>query len=430
MSMQIHLQTLGCRLNEAEMESWTQQFRAKGYGITARADQADLIVVNTCAVTEDAVRKSRKLVRQAHRHNPQAKLVLSGCYASLESAQAASLPGVDLVVANKDKDQLAELVIQHLDMHSMPLLAQEPAENLLFQRGRQRAFIKVQDGCRYQCTFCIVTEARGEEKSRPIKDIVAEINLLHAQGIQEIVIAGVHLGGYGRDINCNLTQLLERLLAETTIPRLRLGSIEPWDIPSSFWTLFQNPRLMPHLHLPLQSGSDFILKRMARRCKTASFSKLVQEAQTSIADLQISTDIIVGFPGETEDEWQKTLRYLENFTFSHLHIFPYSPRAGTRAATFADQIDKTSKSRRSQELHQIAQGMQRKAAQSMENRRVDVLIEQEERSASGTLAYGYTPNYLRVKLAVETATSLINKIVPANLLTLDSASGQLWGKLD
>jgi threonylcarbamoyladenosine tRNA methylthiotransferase MtaB len=217
--MQVHLKTLGCRLNEAELETWARKFRLQGHAVTGQPDEADLVVVNSCAVTEEAVRKSRKLIRRVQRSNPQAKLVVSGCYASLNPAEIKSIPGVDLLIENRDKDRLPEIVAEKLDTLSMPDTATEPGENLLFARGRQRAFIKVQDGCRYKCTFCIVTEARGEERSRPPQEIIDEINALHQQGVQEAVITGVHLGGYGSDCNSNLGTLIERLLNETLIPR-------------------------------------------------------------------------------------------------------------------------------------------------------------------------------------------------------------------
>jgi len=226
--MNVHLKTLGCRLNEAELETWAQAFQKAGHGITIHAEAAQLIVINSCAVTQDAARKSRQLIRRIHRDNPNAKLVVSGCYATLNQDEAASLLGVDLVVSNKDKDQLVEKTLSALNMETMPTMATEPGETSLFTRGRQKAFIKVQDGCRYRCTFCIVTVARGEETSRTIQTIVNEINELHQQGITEAILTGVHLGGYGSDLGINLSNLIKAILIETDIPRLRLGSLEPW----------------------------------------------------------------------------------------------------------------------------------------------------------------------------------------------------------
>ncbi|HBA65825.1 MAG TPA: tRNA (N(6)-L-threonylcarbamoyladenosine(37)-C(2))-methylthiotransferase MtaB, partial [Methylococcaceae bacterium] len=273
--MFVHLKTLGCRLNEAELETWAQAFQQKGHQITRQAESANLIVINSCAVTQDAARKSRQLIRRIHRTNPAAKLVVSGCYATLNREEAEQLMGVDLVVGNQDKDSLVAKTLTELNMDSMPAMSTEPGEVSLFSRGRQRAFIKVQDGCRYRCTFCIVTVARGEEKSRPIREIVDEINTLYSQGINEAVITGVHLGGYGSDTDQSLSDLIKAILSNTDIPRLRLGSLEPWELPNDFVNLFDNPRLMPHLHLPLQSGSDSVLRRMARRCKTEEFGAIV-----------------------------------------------------------------------------------------------------------------------------------------------------------
>ena len=206
--MQIHLKTLGCRLNEAELETWAQGFQTAGHSITQRLDDAQLVVLNSCAVTEDAVRKSRQLIRRIHRDNPLAKLVVSGCYASLNETEAAQLMGVDLIIGNKHKDRLVEKTLSELNLDSMPAMSTEPGEVSLFSRGRQRAFVKVQDGCRYRCTFCIVTVARGEETSRTIQEITNEINNLHSQGIKEVIITGVHLGGYGSDIGCDLAELI------------------------------------------------------------------------------------------------------------------------------------------------------------------------------------------------------------------------------
>ena len=273
--MQVHLKALGCRLNEAELEAWARDFRDRGFGVTADASCADLVVVNTCAVTEEAVRKSRKLLRRIHRDNLHAKLVLTVCYSSLISSELMDLPSVDLVVDNARKEALPRIVVESLNLHTPPAVAAEPGENLLFARGRQRAFVKVQDGCRYRCTYCIVTVARGEERSRPVTAVVDEIRRLTGEGIREVVLAGVHLGGYGSDTGTNLKALVGSVLEETTVPRIRLGSLEPWDIPDDFWTLFDDPRLMPHLHLPIQSGADAVLRRMARRCKTGEFRRLL-----------------------------------------------------------------------------------------------------------------------------------------------------------
>lgn len=415
--MLIHLKTLGCRLNEAELETWAQAFQAAGHHITRKQAQADVIIVNSCAVTADASRKSRQLIRRMHRENPHAKLVVSGCYASLNPDEAAQLMGVDLVISNKDKNQLVEQTLSQLNFASMPAMSTEPGEFSLFSRGRQRAFIKVQDGCRYRCTFCIVTVARGEEVSRPIATIIDEINALHQQGINEVILTGVHLGGYGDDINSNLSQLILNILKHTDIPRLRMGSLEPWELPIGFFDLFDNPRLMPHLHLPLQSGSDTVLRRMARRCKTAEFADMVQQARDKIKNFNITTDIIVGFPGETEQEWQTSFDYIKSIGFGHIHIFTYSIREGTKAATLPHQLPNEIKKKRSKQLHQLAEQMKQQFIAQNINQQYPVLWEGQKKPVDDDhyLSFGYTPNYLRVACKIANDDSIENKIIPAAL---------------
>ena len=379
-----------------------------------------MVVINTCAVTGEAVRKSRQLIRRSQRHNPLAKLVVSGCYPSLTPGEKLDIEGIDLVVPNEDKDHLAELVTQQLEEYSMPLLATRPASAALFERGRSRAFIKVQDGCRYRCTFCVVTLARGDERSRSIPEIVGEINTLTAHGIKEAVLTGVHVGGYGSDTGSDLQTLIAAILHHTDLPRLRLASVEPWDLPARFFELFTNPRLMPHLHLPLQSGCDSVLRRMARRCKTADYERLVREARTEIPDFNITTDIIVGFPGESDDEWKQGLEFIERIGFSHIHIFSYSPRPGTKAAKLDQQVPDQIKKLRSRQLHELASEMKSAVFREHIGRTLPVLWEGKTSSCdSGYTVYsGYTPNYLRVEAAVPDAVMLSNRIKDARLESL------------
>ena len=417
--MRIHLKTLGCRLNEAELETWSRQFQAQGHRMTNDAESADLLVVNTCAVTEEAVRKSRKLLGRASRQNPEARLVVSGCYASLDPTATAQAEGVDLVIDNRDKDQLVEIVSRELDLKTMPQAAMEPETTGLLARGRQRAFIKVQDGCRYRCTYCIVTLARGEERSRPAAEVIEEINRLHQEGIQEVVLTGVHIGGYGSDMGSSISELIRQVLAETDIPRLRIGSIEPWDLPTGFWSLFENPRFMPHLHLPLQSGSDSVLRRMSRRCRTDEYRKLIRQARAEVSDFNVTTDIIVGFPGETEAEWQQTLDFVEEIGFGHLHIFAFSPRQGTKAAKLPDPVSREVKRRRSEALHRLGESMKSSTLEASVGRTYSILVEGAEENGWS----GYTPNFLRVQLAPTPGTSLENQIVQVRL-TGTSDDGQ------
>ncbi len=427
--MLVHLKTLGCRLNEAELETWAQAFQNAGHQITRNADEAQVAIINSCAVTADAARKSRQLIRRLHRENPKAKLVVSGCYATLNEDEAAQLLGVDLVVSNKDKNQLVEQTLSALNMDAMPAMSTEPGETSLFSRGRQRAFVKVQDGCRYRCTFCIVTVARGEEASRPLQAVIDEINTLHQQGINEVILTGVHLGGYGSDIASNLTELIQTVLAETDIPRLRLGSLEPWELPADFFDLFGNPRLMPHLHLPLQSGSNAVLRRMARRCKTEEFAQIVHQARQQIKNFNITTDIIVGFPGETEQEWQESVDFIKSIGFGHIHIFTYSSREGTKAATLPNQVTNEIKKQRSKQLHELAELMKHQFVKQNIKQTFPVLWEGQKQRINEThqWVYGYTPNYLKVACKISIDENIENKILNA---VLDSvADNQIYCSL-
>lgn len=429
--MRVHLKSLGCRLNEAELETWARQFQAAGCDPAAALEQADVIVLNSCAVTGDAARKSRNLIRRLQRENPHAKVVASGCWATLHPDEAAEALGVDLVVANADKSRLVELTRAKLQLETMPGFSTEPAEAALFRLGRQRAFVKAQDGCRHRCAFCIVTVARGEEKSRSIGEIVEEINALHAEGVQEAVLTGVHLGGYGSDLGQGLNELLRTVLAETSVPRIRLGSLEPWDLPEGFFDLWENPRLMPHLHLPLQSGADSVLKRMARRCRTADFAELIGEARRRILHLNVTTDILAGFPGETDAEWRQTLEFVERMAFGHLHVFSYSRRTGTAAAAMAGQVADAVKKARVRELHVLAARLTRDALEKRVGDVVPVLLEEqcEPSEEGGLLRYGYTPDYLRTAVAVGANGPPAGCIRSARLAALQPDGESLRGEL-
>jgi threonylcarbamoyladenosine tRNA methylthiotransferase MtaB len=429
--MHVHLKTLGCRLNEAELETWAQAFQAGGDRIVTSAKEADLVVLNSCAVTHEAVRKSRQVIRRIHRENPSAKLVVSGCYATLNAEEAARSMGVDLVIANRDKNRLVELTKERLAFELMPSISTEPAAVALFNRGRQRAFVKVQDGCRYRCTFCIVTVVRGEERSRTLQEIVDEINRLHRQGILEVILTGVHLGGYGSDRGTDLSRLIAAVLSETVIPRVRLGSLEPWELSESFFRLFENPRFMPHLHLPLQSGCDRILRRMARRCNTTDFARLIEQARSAVPDINITTDIIVGFPGETEQDWQSSLSYIERTRFGHIHIFSYSVREGTKAAGMPDQLPAEIKKQRSRQLHELAQAMKRERMRTCLGRTFPVLLESQPSTAADgiPLCFGYTPNYMRAALRIPEGRNLENQIRSVRLKSLSECGSHLLGEL-
>ncbi len=429
--MRINLKSLGCRLNEAELETWARQFQSEGHRIVQQAADADLIVLNSCAVTNDAVRKSKHLIRRTHRENPYAKLMVTGCYASLNPEDTKAVLGVDFVVANPDKSKLVEIAKENFDFPTMPALATEPGAASLFARGRQRAFVKAQDGCRYRCTFCIVTLARGAETSRGIAEIVGEINALHDEGVQEAILTGVHLGGWGSDLGLRLEDLISAILESTAIPRLRLGSLEPWELSERFFALLQNARLMPHLHLPLQSGADTVLRRMARRCKTAEFSQLTSLARQVCPDINITTDIIVGFPGETEDEWQESLNFIAEQGFGHIHLFGYSARPGTKAANLPEQVPAATIKSRVQQLHRLASLQKKATLARFVGREFPVLWEEGSApQADGSRTFpGYTPNYLRVETTAEAGLDLCRRIATARLTGIAESGDCLLGEL-
>ena len=436
--MNVVLKSLGCRLNEAELEHWASGFQEAGYRLTETVTDADLVVVNTCAVTLEAAKKSRQLIRRAQRRNAQAKLVVSGCYASLQPDETSELSGIDLVVPNHEKDNLVDIVKKKLAVETMPEAATEPGEAALFARGRNRAFIKVQDGCRHKCTFCIVTVARGAERSRVIRDIIAEIDELHSRRVLEVVLTGVHIGAYGHDIGTDLASLIKTILAETDIPRLRLGSLEPWNIDDDFFDLFANPRFMPHLHLPLQSGSDAVLRRMGRRCKTKKFYHLAQIAREYVPDINLTTDIIVGFPGETDLEWQQTLDFCQAMGFSHIHIFPYSPRVGTRAATLPGHIPAEVKKQRCRQLHFLARQMKHVYMRGHVGHSFPILVENDAGIVNQQpVRFGYSPNYLRTAVPVSGDFPVTNSVVTAHVNYYEPTTATLMagitdcaGKLD
>lgn len=404
----INFQALGCRLNEAELETWASQFMQQGHQVTTDVAEADVVVFNSCAVTAQADRKSRQQIGRLQRSNPDARLIVTGCHASLDPAAVKDYLGVDLVVDNLHKEQLVDQALRLAGAAGGRTVSVEPqldnVGNALLLRGRHRAFIKIQDGCRYRCTYCIVTLARGDERSRGATDILAEINRLHRQGVQEIALTGVHVGGYGSDIDSSLYRLLSEILEHSEIPRIRLASVEPWDLPDHFFGLFRDSRLMPHMHLPIQSGCDSVLRRMARRCETAEFARLAERARAAIPLFNITTDLITGFPGETEQEWRQTMKFVENTGFGHMHIFPFSARAGTKAARLPEQIDATTKKERSREMHALAAQLKHRALRAHLGNRAAVLWEQRLGGDSGPWI-GYTPHYHKISSADRTITA-------------------------
>ncbi|MBI5671313.1 MAG: tRNA (N(6)-L-threonylcarbamoyladenosine(37)-C(2))-methylthiotransferase MtaB [Chloroflexi bacterium] len=394
--MKVHLRTLGCRLNQSEMDTMARQLRQQGHEIVDDPTQADAVVVNTCAVTQDATRTNRLTVRELHRANTVAPITVTGCYAQIAPAELQVLPGVARIVDNLHKDTLVEM----LTGQPVAPFEIEPIER--DQRpgtyGRTRAFVKVQDGCDNACTFCVTTIARGAGRSRALDEIVNEIRYLHALGYREAVLTGVHLGSYGHDRGerDGLAQLVRAILADTDMPRLRLSSLEPWDLAPDFFDLWQNRRLCRHLHLPLQSGCDATLKRMLRRTTPAQFRALMQAARERIPGARITTDIIVGFPGETDTEFDTSLAFIEEMNFAGMHVFRYSKRPGTAAARMRNHVSEDVKKQRSARLLALAEAGERRFCERFAGHTLAVLWENIAGATdAGFMNVGYTDNYIR-----------------------------------
>lgn len=431
--MRVFLDQLGCRLNFSENSTLAGRLNAAGHRIVGRAEEAQVIVLNTCAVTSQAARKSRQAARHLNKRNPDARIAMTGCYATLAPRESAKLPGVELVADNSAKEMLHTLLepwsaefsdpddLSRIQPHGTPFAPASTEE----EGGRTRAFVKVQDGCQNRCTFCIVTALRGDSRSRTTAEVVSEVQGLVDGGYREAVLTGVHLGAFGRDLDggqrSDLKELTAAILTDTDIARLRLSSLEPWELADGFFDLWQRwpGRLCPHLHLPLQAGTDAQLRRMARRCTVASFRQLAADARAAIPNLIITTDLIVGFPGESDADFEEGLRFVEEMRFAHAHIFPFSARTGTAAAEFDGQVKKAVKRERSRRMHQVAarSGQLERARYVGATR--PVLWEgsgQPLTDQADTLLWsGLTDNYLRVTAQAPAGADLSNRITPVRL---------------
>ena len=400
--MKIYLDTIGCRLNQSEIESMARGFRAAGHEIVHSADLADMAVVNTCAVTNEAAADSRGKIRQMARAGVD-QVVATGCWATLQPEQALSLPNVQRVVTNDRKDHLvADVLNLPQESYDLEPIARQPLPGL---HRRTRAFIKVQDGCDNHCTFCVTTIARGEGRSRPVSEVIRDIQSALAGGTREIVLTGVHLGSWGYDLSTSLKagshlhlrDLIKVILRETDVPRLRLSSLEPWDLDADFFLLWNDPRLMRHLHLPLQSGCKSTLRRMARKTTPQSFRGLVSAARAAIPQVAITTDIIVGFPGETEEEFAETQDFVREMNFAGGHVFTFSPRPGTGAAKLKGQVRPEVRKKRNHILHDVLTESATTYRQKFVGETLSVLWESvSEVGEWGWQMEGLTGNYLRV----------------------------------
>ena len=437
------LVTLGCKVNQAEVRSWGVHLAKAGLTLVDPGRPADLTIVNTCTVTSDGDRASRQRIRQAARGGTDGYVVVTGCYAQADPEAIGALPGVDLVVPNDDKDSLLDRLA---DAGLVPHVQEEPdawvhrserpgwVTRLPALERKARAFVKVQDGCNAHCTYCIVPRARGPQRSRPIDAIVNEVRILFHLGYREVVLTGVQIGAYGSDWNPvtrrvahgrgpTLTRLVERILAETPMPRLRISSIQPQDWPDGFLDLWQDRRMCRHLHLPLQSGSDSVLKRMVRRYRTSDFRALVDRLRAAIPDVAITADVMAGFPGETDEEHRASVAFVREMAFAEQHIFRYSRRSGTAAARLPDDVAPDVKKRRSSELQALDRELRTAYRGRFLGRTLEVLWEEKWGDGVATWS-GLTDNYLRV---LATGDELEGRLTDVLLgeLTVDGIRGQI-----
>jgi len=423
--MKIYLDSIGCRLNQSEIESMGRQFRAAGHEIVSTADVADMAVVNTCAVTAEAASDSRGAVRRIARTGV-ADIVVTGCWATLQQGQAAALPHVQRVVDNSRKDALvADVLDLPREAFDVEPIARRPLPGL---RQRTRAFIKVQDGCNNHCTFCITTIARGESSSRPIADVIADVRSAVDGGVKEVVLTGVHLGSWGQDFGAHLRQLVQAIFRETDAPRIRLSSLEPWDLDAEFFALWEDERLCRHLHLPLQSGCASTLRRMARKTTPIAFRGLLAAARQVMPDVAITTDIIAGFPGETEAEFRESFEFVEEMSFAGGHAFSYSPRPGTGAAKMTGQVPPKVRRERNALYRGLFERSSMAYRRKFVGQQMTVLWESTVRlNDSGWQMSGLTGNYLRVMASAP--RPMWNEISPVLLQSVqgDGLGGLLAG---
>lgn len=426
--------TLGCKVNQYESAAMAELFEKKGYEIVDFDDEADVYVINTCDVTNESGRKSRQIIRKATRKNPKAKVAVVGCYAQLEPDQVSKLPGVSVVIGTKDRHKIVELVekAQECDEQVVAvgdIMKERAFEEIAFKghRTKTRAFLKIQEGCNMFCSYCIIPYARGPVRSRAVESIIAEAKRLAEDGFKEIVLTGIHLGLYGFDFKEKRNHLLEvisKISQVEGIERIRLSSIEALELTEEFLDgLLKIENFCHHFHIPLQSGCDTVLKRMNRRYTTSDFRNKINYIRDIMPDVSITTDVIVGFPGETEEEFQETESFIKEIEFSKLHVFPFSPRRGTVAADMPNQVEKSVKADRSHRLIQLSQKLEKSFREKFMNTTQNVLFEEKK----GHNKYeGLTENYIRV--LVESEENLHNQIAQVKLLkNMDDA---IFGKIE
>ncbi|AQT83928.1 putative methylthiotransferase YqeV [Paenibacillus larvae subsp. larvae] len=427
--------TLGCKVNFYDTEAIWQLFKAEGYEQTDFEKTADVYVINTCTVTNTGDKKSRQMIRRAVRRNPDAIIAVTGCYAQTSPAEILEIPGVDLVIGTQDREKIVPYVKQ-IESERQPINA---VRNIMKTRqfeeldvpdfaDRTRAFLKIQEGCNNFCTFCIIPWSRGLMRSRDPKSVVQQAHMLVDAGYKEIVLTGIHTGGYGEDMeDYSLAKLLWDLDKVDGLERIRISSIEASQITDEVLEVLNaSDKMCRHLHIPLQAGDDRVLKRMRRKYTTEEYGRKIELIHKAMPGVAITTDVIVGFPGETEEMFENSYRFMEQMKYSEMHVFPYSKRTGTPAARMEDQIDEEIKNARVHRLIDLSERMQLDYARQHEGQALEVIPEREYKGAEGSgLVMGYSDNY--IQLVFEGSEQLIGQICRVKLTEpgINESRGQL-----
>ena len=399
--MRVAFETHGCKLNQADTLKLSSEFFEAGFEIVKENEACDVYVLNSCTVTHIADRKGRSSARSAKKLNPNSFVVFTGCYAERDPKSLEAIREIDLVLGNVSKKEIVNKVLVELEIEDAPAgvsLAEPPMESF---STKTRAMVKIQEGCNQICSYCIVPKVRGREKSVPVSELISQINHLQKSGFKEVVLTGTQLGSYGFDLNkTNLKGMLSDILNHTDIPRIRVSSLQPQEIDLDLLNLWKNPRLCKHFHIPLQSGSDPILKAMRRRYTSEQYMESIKQVKSVLPSASITSDVIVGFPNENEEDFHNTVNLCSSVGFSDLHVFKFSSRPGTSASHFPDNVAYSTKSKRSKELMLIAEAGFRKYRESHIGKKEFVLWEEPSNKSSlnSLNTYtGLTGNYIRVK---------------------------------
>ncbi len=416
--------TLGCKVNHYETEAIWQLFKEQGYERNEFEQQADVYVINTCTVTNTGDKKSRQVIRRAIRQNPDAVICVTGCYAQTSPAEIMAIPGVDIVVGTQDRHKMLGLIEQYREERQPINAVRNIMKNRVYEEldvpaftDRTRASLKIQEGCNNFCTFCIIPWARGLMRSRDPQEVIRQAQQLVDAGYLEIVLTGIHTGGYGQDFkDYNLAQLLRDIEAQVKgLKRLRISSIEASQLTDEVIDVLKNSNIVVnHLHIPIQSGSDTVLKRMRRKYTMDFFSERLRKLEQALPDLAVTSDVIVGFPGETEEEFMETYNFICDHKFSELHVFPFSKRTGTPAARMEDQVDEEVKNERVHRLIALNDQLAKEYASRFEGDVLEVIPEERfKESENENLYVGYTANYL--KILFEAKEEMIGKLVKVKI---------------